>query len=311
MQRRFAIGLGVATAIHVATIASLRAPRTAPIAPRAEDVIEIVTAPEPQPPPASVASVAPVPAPPSIAPRSTPVAGAHAPVTAAPPPDPAPPTDAVVAAPAGSAWSAWSLVMKNGAAPSAAASPPSAPPAASRDVQQLLAPPPVSTTGGLREALAARDQDLGLGSGGPVVAVAEDAASRSRTPVNGVAVLIASFGIDGAVAEVRVVDANGDRTAWDEVATSIAQGMKARRVKVPPGAHGVEVTVRVETRWQNPDGSDPDPYKVCIVGIPCNAGPHRRTIVISPLGIGGSIDPSSAAPPLRVVHARVVHERAM
>jgi hypothetical protein len=161
------------------------------------------------------------------------------------------------------------------------------------------------------EALHAHDVALGLGSGGPVLGVAEDATSASRAPVNGFAILIATFGPTGVVADVRVVDANGDRTAWDDVASQIAEAMRSKHVRVPRGAKGVEVTVRIDSRWENHDGSDPDPYKVCIAGLPCKASPNRRVIMVSPALISGPIDPTSAAPPQRVIHARVVSERTM
>ncbi len=321
MRRRFTTWLVIAGAAHVALLASVRE-RGARVAPRVPEVtIEVTTEPE-EPAtatPAPSASPSPLPTPPATplpttpptAPRSpTATATASAPASA-PAPAPASASASASPSPSASPWNGWSLAFRD---PGASPSPSSSAAPAHHAVDSpfdLPASDPLSATGGLRESLHAHDAAIGLGSGGPVLGIAESATSASRAPVDGFAVLIATFGPDGVVADVRVVDANGDRTAWDDVASEIARAMKSKHVKVPPGARGVEVTLRIDSRWQNHDGSDPDPYKVCVPPIPCNAAPGRRTITLNPLGLGGPIDPTSAAPPLRVVHARIVAERSM
>jgi len=106
------------------------------------------------------------------------------------------------------------------------------------------------------EALDAHDVSVGLGRGGPVLALAEDAARGPDAPVRG----SATFDIavrEGGALETRVVDATGDGEAWRKVAATLKH-IDPSRLRFAPGAHGWHVVVRVEAKVLLPDGRDPE-----------------------------------------------------
>jgi hypothetical protein len=201
-------------------------------------------------------------------------------------------------------WSVWSGIVAAPRTPLPA--PSSAAPLP--DVREHD-PAPVSSTGGLREALAAHDRELGLGVGGPVVGVAEAATRSSRAPVRGFAVFEVRFDASGGVRGVSVVDANGERDSWSDVARGMAAALRAKPLRLPSGANGVAVTVRVDSDWLNPDGSRPGAPAVCVPPIPCDSDPKRKRIVITPLMISGNVVPTGPDVPTRQVHARIESER--
>jgi hypothetical protein len=206
-------------------------------------------------------------------------------------------------------WSLWSAMP---APPMNLTLPLAGAASAVRDERSPAAPgpAPASTTGGLREGLAAHDHELGLGPGGPVVGVAESATRASVAPIEGFALFEVRFDETGAVHDVHVVDAKSERDSWTDVASGIAAGLKATRIRVPNGARGVSVKVRVESAWLNADGSRPQAMAVCVPPVPCSPDPKVRRIVITPLTIAGNIVPDAPVAPSRHVHARIVEERA-
>ena len=119
------------------------------------------------------------------------------------------------------------------------------------------APPTPTTTsqsGGVVEALDAHDVAVGLGRGGAVLALAEEAARGPDAPVRGSATLDVTIREGGALA-ARVVDASGDADAWSRVAATLTH-IDPNRLRIPPGAHGWHVVVRVEAKLLFPDGRD-------------------------------------------------------
>jgi hypothetical protein len=116
-------------------------------------------------------------------------------------------------------------------------------------------PATASRTGGVAEALAAHDVELGMGRGGPILAAAESAARESDLHASGVAVLDVAVRTDGAVV-ARVTHADGDSDAWARVAESVARSLDAKRIRIPPGSRGWHVVVRIEAKVQFSDGRD-------------------------------------------------------
>jgi hypothetical protein len=115
-----------------------------------------------------------------------------------------------------------------------------------------------------REALArkhpfplsdARDMALGLVPGGELVTLTGDIVRRSRTPMNGRALL--QFDTDGAgmVASVRVLDVSSGRVEWDQVASEIAASARRRPLRVPTGARGLAVTLEVTSALKTVNGA--------------------------------------------------------
>jgi len=109
--------------------------------------------------------------------------------------------------------------------------------------------------GALPRGLLARDVALGLGRGGAVLAAAEAAARADDAPAEGVATLDVLVGAAGPVV-VAVADTDGDRAGWERVAGAIARSVDPRRVRLPPGARGLRVMVRVEAHRTLSDGRD-------------------------------------------------------
>jgi hypothetical protein len=208
-----------------------------------------------------------------------------------------------------SAWSAWSLATRPpdlGLGTSAVRE------RTARDEASAQASSEGNNgrAGGLRDALEADDRAKGLGAGGPVVQAARDATAQSLAPVNGYAVFEATFDPSGKITSVRVLDTSADRPSWEDVAGAIQGTLREKAIKVPPRSTGLAVSVRVESRWQMPDGSDPDPPKICVPPFPCNAAPHRKKIVLNPLLLTAPL-PAVGDKPLRVVHVFVVRERTL
>jgi hypothetical protein len=115
-------------------------------------------------------------------------------------------------------------------------------------------PPTASTTGGLSEALAERDVQLGLGHGGAVLSAAEAAARSADAPVEGSATFDVVVHPDGAVV-ARVLRAESAASDWERVADAIGRSVDPRRMRLPAG-RGWHVVVRVDARVKLPDGRD-------------------------------------------------------
>jgi hypothetical protein len=209
-------------------------------------------------------------------------------------------------------WSIWDAVATRPPMNLTLPAADSATPASSDETPP--APATVSTTGGLREGLAARDHELGLGPGGPVVGAAESATRASAAPVEGFALFEVRFDEAGAIHDVRVVDAKNERGSWASVAGGIAAGLASTHIRVPSGARGYAVKVRVESAWLYADGSRPGPIAVCVWPAPCNPDPKVKRIVVTPtplmIAAGGNIVPDAPVAPSRQVHARIVEEHA-
>jgi hypothetical protein len=105
----------------------------------------------------------------------------------------------------------------------------------------------------LRQALADRDRDIGLGRSGPLISAAHDAASSRIAPDVGSATLEIDSDPEGRIVATRVLAAD-DVTAWSGVAREIARVMSAKRVRVPPGARGVRARLRIVIERALPSG---------------------------------------------------------
>jgi hypothetical protein len=153
-------------------------------------------------------------------------------------------------------------------------------------------------TGGVREGLDARDHALGLGSGGPVVAVAHGVA-MSAPMDHGSAVLEVDADANGVVRSVRVLDVTADAEAWREIAEGIAASLRGKplHISARAGTRGVVVTLRIEIAMRLPSGA---------------AAGNGKTYALGPGSIGGTFDLADiGAKPKKSVHARVLSERRL
>jgi hypothetical protein len=111
-----------------------------------------------------------------------------------------------------------------------------------------------SATGGVAEALSAADVSLGMVRGGSVLTAAEEA-TRADPVVGGDATFEVVMWRDGT-SDVRMVDATGDTDEWQRIASTLASQVKGRNVRIASGADGLRVTVHLEASWKLADGRD-------------------------------------------------------
>lgn len=143
--------------------------------------------------------------------------------------------------------------------------------------------------GGLGHALEARDQERGLGRGGVVATLARSAALGAG-PEEGEATFLVMADRDGRVTSVSLSE---DRGGWSAVTRALERSLAGKRLRVPPGANGLSVAVRVQAKVQLPSGSSPK-------------RPVRGA------GAGAEFDVADiGATPTRVVSARVTSERVL
>jgi len=107
----------------------------------------------------------------------------------------------------------------------------------------------------LKGALDANDAANGSGFGGPVVSAAHSAAGG--TSALGWATFDVTTDALGSVTMVRVVDfgGGGDSKSWQGVAKGIQSDLGTKKLRVPTGAGGVAVRVRVEAAMKYPSGA--------------------------------------------------------
>jgi hypothetical protein len=169
----------------------------------------------------------------------------------------------------------------------------------------------------VRMGLDAHDRELGLGAAGPLVEATRDAVSFSL--VSNVAHALLEFTTDrsGLVVSVRVLDANADRRAWEDVSLALTKSSRDKPLRVPPGAAGVAVTMQVESKVTLPSGHDAGETAFSILGVPLKTSTAEHPIRVDVTSVlGGNIDPTdalmdAAAKPRRVVLAWVVSERRL
>jgi hypothetical protein len=192
----------------------------------------------------------------------------------------------------------------------------------------------------LRDGLHDRDRALGLGADGPVITAVEELTRPSDAPMNSRAVFQVTTNGDGDVIGVQLVDASQGREQWDKVATALRDAMRGKKLRVPAGTGGVDMTLEVTSRWQLPSGYDPD-TEVSVLGVPVKkASPEskkpKRVEIIKPelkvvdappppdanapmktppqqvtmlTILNLAFDPTDLTPrPIRVVHAHVTRE---
>jgi len=131
----------------------------------------------------------------------------------------------------------------------------------------------------LRSGLAEHDRQLGLGPEGPVVAAVTDLVMQSTTAPNTDALLLVRTDGSGETVHVEVLEASGDRGAWNAVARSLAQALHGKKLRVPSGSGGVTMQLQVVSREQLPSGRDPG-LAIDLLGqqIKAGAGPKSTRL---------------------------------
>jgi hypothetical protein len=152
----------------------------------------------------------------------------------------------------------------------------------------------------MHDALDARDHDLGLDIGGPLVAVAEELTRPSDTPMNGRAVFEVVLDAAGNVLEVHVLDVSASRAAWERLAAQLGAALRSRRIALRTKGHGLVAHIEVTSRWALPSG------QASAVSSPFGNASGEGT------GGGVHFDVSDiGARPARSVHARILGEKSL
>jgi hypothetical protein len=111
------------------------------------------------------------------------------------------------------------------------------------------------SAGGLAEALDARDVEMGLGRGGPVLSALEVASHGMDVPLEGSALFDVAIDPSGHVS-VALTDVAKDRAAWAQVGAAAVAAVDTKRLHLPPG-RGWHVTVRIDADLRFPSGLKP------------------------------------------------------
>jgi hypothetical protein len=113
-----------------------------------------------------------------------------------------------------------------------------------------------AAVGGLSTGLDERDVDLGLGRGGAVLSALESASQHMDVPVEGAATFDVAIDTSGHVS-VALSDVSSEYAAWSRVASAAGAAVDAKRIRIPPGARGWHVVVRIDAKVQYPNGLKP------------------------------------------------------
>jgi hypothetical protein len=116
----------------------------------------------------------------------------------------------------------------------------------------FVAPPPVSSTGGLAEALEARDHSIGLGPAGAVLTAVHDAGYSEIAPSLGTATFSITVLRSGDV-DVRLTGASSQAAEWVKMGESIAAAIRRKPPRISEARSGVRLGIEVvaEERWPN------------------------------------------------------------
>jgi hypothetical protein len=149
----------------------------------------------------------------------------------------------------------------------------------------------------LRDGLDARDRELGLGSAGPLVSAAHEAASPSMAPDVGSATLEIDCDAGGRIVAARVLSASAAPTQWNAVARELVRIASARTLHVPAGARGVRARLRIVAERSLPSGTKATPAagavpddvvggadKACV-----GEGVTRKCLAGMPVGATGNL----------------------
>ena len=105
-----------------------------------------------------------------------------------------------------------------------------------------------------REAHDAHDRELGLGPSAPVVAAAREAGSIPSAPDTGNAVFEVNADASGKVLSASVVSFSADGSGWIAVAQQLVAVMGSKTLRLPVGAHGFRVRLRISAERTLPSG---------------------------------------------------------
>jgi hypothetical protein len=110
---------------------------------------------------------------------------------------------------------------------------------------------------GLREELAAHDQQLGLGPEGPAVSALKTIVLDSTLAPNSSGLVLLRTDSSGVTTHVEVREAIGQRQDWQRIADELKRLLAGKRLRIGDGTAGVTMQLRVTSRVQLPSGAAP------------------------------------------------------
>jgi hypothetical protein len=129
----------------------------------------------------------------------------------------------------------------------------------------ILLPPSASSTPEARAAKSfaatphahpeAAERARGGGTSGPVATAAQQSALGWKAPETGWAIFDVDSDANGVVVRVAIASASGDPAHWQAVRGDLATALQSKRLRVPSGAAGVRVRVRVDAEYRLPSGA--------------------------------------------------------
>ncbi len=128
----------------------------------------------------------------------------------------------------------------------------------------------------MSQTVAQRDTELGLGPHGPIVGVLEQQVHRSTIPLEATALFRARVDERGRLVELTLLEANAGYRDWQAVGQRARQALAVRTLRVPDGARGIALDIRVVSREQLPSGADPG-LDVSVGGLTVKEGKGDRS----------------------------------
>lgn len=170
----------------------------------------------------------------------------------------------------------------------------------------------------IKDALRAKDQNIGLGLEGPVVHALEDATHAGFAPDRGNATFVAVIDERGLVIDLKILSsnastANGAR-GWEEVRQRAVKSLATAKIDMR-GVKRAELKIAVESEVLLPSGSKPEDSPLKPTGTPVKNGIKVETAAPgSPSGadVAAGVEvlkfdvADIGAKKQRVVHAKLV-----
>jgi hypothetical protein len=132
----------------------------------------------------------------------------------------------------------------------------------------------------IETALARRDQRIGLGPEGPVVAAVETLVMQSTTTPDSDATLFVRTDAEGKVVHAEVRVASSDGPEWERIARELVRSLGDKRMRVPAGSSGVSFQLQVTSREQLPSGASPG-LEISVLGATLKRGRGDRPTKIA------------------------------
>jgi hypothetical protein len=164
----------------------------------------------------------------------------------------------------------------------------------------------------VKDALHARDREIGLTPEGPVLSALRDATYDSAAPPKGRAVFVAIVDKLGVVVDLRLGD--GEAATWREVRERAVKTLASRKVTMR-GAGPVELRIEVVSQVTLPSGSEhhvSPAMSASKIEVPDSAKIGGGAADVVQSWTVGTFDLSDVGAKRRqVVHARVVSSHAL